>query len=109
MTEREAKKLDQLQKADESLAADQRSLDDLLAEIGELLNSEMADKGDKGEGDSPMPGEAKSPEQPPSPPNGEPKNAQGEPTAAPEQPRTAYDVTALTASWSAASHARRGR
>ena len=84
LTDREAKKLDQLQKADESLAADQRSLDELLAEIGELLNSEMADKGDKGEGDTPMPGEAKSPDQPPAQPNGDPKDAQGEPTPASE-------------------------
>ena len=81
LAEREAKKLDQLQKADESLAADQRALDELLKDIGELLNSEMADIG---EGDSPMPGEATTPEQSPMPPNGEPQDAKGEPTNASE-------------------------
>lgn len=76
LADREAKKLEQLQKADESLAADQRALDELLQDIGELLKSEMAENG---EGDNPMPGEATSPDQPPMPPNGEPMPADGQP------------------------------
>ena len=94
LAEREAKKLDQLQKADESLAADQRALDELLKDIGELLNSEMADIG---EGDSPMPGEATTPEQSPMPPNGEPQDAKGEPTNASEPaPLSAEKATELS-------------
>lgn len=82
LAEREAKKLEQLQKADESLAADQRALDELLKDIGELLNSEMAEKG---EGDNPMPGEATKADQSPMPPNGEPMPAEGQPNDAAEQ------------------------
>ena len=82
LADREAKTLDQLQKADESLAADQRALDELLKDIGELLNSEM---GESGDGEPPMPGSAKSPEQPQSPAGGDPKNAPGEAGADAEQ------------------------
>lgn len=94
LAEREAKKLDQLQKADESLAADQRALDELLKEIGELLNAEMAEKG---EGDSPMPGEPTSPEPPQSPPNGKPMPAQGQPMPAQGEPNDAAEQAPLSA------------
>ncbi len=95
LEQREAAKLDQLQKADESLAADQRALDELLSEIGELLNSEMAEMA---EADSPMPGEPASPAQPMPPADGQPMDGQppeGQAEQANDQPLSAEKAAEL--------------
>lgn len=73
LEQRAAVKLDQLQKADESLAADQRALDELLGEIGELLNSE---NGEMANADSPMPSDSPTPDQPVTPMDGQPVDGQ---------------------------------
>jgi hypothetical protein len=95
LSQREARKLDQLQRADESLAADERALNELLKEFRELMKSEMSESA---EGDNPMPGEV-TPAQPQTPPSGEPmpaeSDAKGSEPSSPLSPEQAAELAKL--------------
>jgi hypothetical protein len=95
LSEREARKLDQLQRADASLAADERALNELLKQFGELMKSERPESTEE---DNPQPGEVTS-AQPQTPTNSEPMPAEPDaPGTEPSSPLTPEQAAEL-AKW----------